>query len=414
MKFKVSFIQASSMGYAIAYLLLIGMLCSGVLFISSINSRLKILFELEEHMLFNNYLSLKYGANMKELYSNKIVHHSGDTTILSKKQWGGFEVITAQTIHSGRKIVKSAFIGSKPSDDLIALYLPDYNQTVKLCGNTKIEGTVFTSSRGFERGHLSGAPYSGDQLNYGERFLSKKSLPPLNTSLSSTFLTELINQAKELKHISKDSTFLFTNETSILKSANFLSINGDYSGNIIFHAMDSLVVESTAKLKNVLIVAPVIRFKGGFQGAVQAFATNKIICEENVNLRYPSSLVLNESDLSLSTHINQSFIELRQGASVIGGVLLSSNNPNFRNPVRLIVDQALIGGLVYNQGETELKGEIIGSLYTSRLSLNYGGGSYSGHLLNAKISSLKLPKEFIMPDWLESELLPSKRIVSCF
>lgn len=397
------------MGYALSFLLLIGMVCSGVLFISSVYKRESISHQLDEHMLFNNYLSLKIGSREGTSKQQSLIHASGDSSIYSKKKWGGFEVVNAVTNHKNREVQKSVMIGSVSSKNMPCLYLPDYRQVVKLCGDTKIEGEVYTSKRGFERGHISGAPFTGDALIDGEQLLSEKSLPALN--LQSFDLDKELKGGINLESIPTDSVFSFHHKTSFFNSNSSLEISQNLQGNIILVAEDSIVVKSTASLKDVLLIAPTIRFEQGFKGSVQAIAENNIVCEEKVFLKYPSTLILHE--ISGELNLAQSSIEIKEGVKVLGGILLTSDNPNYRKQVYLNIDNALVAGLIYNQGETQFMGELVGSLYTSKLILKYGGGTYSGHLLNARISNTNLPKDFAFPNWFERNSNADLKFISC-
>ena len=92
-------IPSSALGYAIAFMLLIGFVTSGVLFISSTNKRLEINYALREHMLLNNYLSIQHGARNQEAGGQLLVHSSGDSTMITRKNWGAYRVVVAETFH---------------------------------------------------------------------------------------------------------------------------------------------------------------------------------------------------------------------------------------------------------------------------------------------------------------------------
>ncbi|MCH2229628.1 MAG: hypothetical protein MK105_04725 [Crocinitomicaceae bacterium] len=406
---KGRYIDSSALGYALSFLLLIGMVCSGAVFISSVYKRESNSYQLDEHMLFNNYLSLKIGAQAGVSEQQSVMHISGDTSKYSKKSWGGFEVVNAITQHKNRVVQKSVMIGSVAKKEMPCLYLPDYRQAIKLCGETKIEGDVYMSKRGFERGHISGAPFSGDKLIYGKQLRAKKSLPNLKDR-DFDILNELKNGI-DLDNLPQDSTFSFMERTTVFRSNSSAEITQNLQGNILLFAKDSLVIKSSASLRNVLLVAPVIRFEKGFTGNVQAIAEHRIVCEERVFLKYPSTLILNEKSGAINR--DQSKIELKNNAKVLGGVLLTSEHPNYRRQVHLDVQNAFVAGLIYNQGETQFIGELVGSLYTSKLILNHGGGTYSGHLLNAKISNRDLPKDFALPNWFEKDKNAELKFIAC-
>lgn len=402
-------IRSSALGYAISFLLLIGLITSGVLFISATHKQIEMSYALEDHILIDNYFSLKVGAESLPIDQRQIIHTAGDTSQISVRRWGGFKAITSKTYHKQQSLSRSALVGQIANQQLPALYVPDQKQVIKLCGDTKIEGDAYLSDRGLDRGYIAKAFYKNDKLLYGTQKKSERNLPGIKMEATEIGFSSFIESSKRIDPFFNDSSFEFTEMTSLVSVIEPLLINNSISGNIVLHSFDSIFVATNAQLENVILISPVIRFETGFKGSVQAIASRRIICEEHVSLLYPSTLTLIEEEQGISNNS----IELLEGSRVLGGALLVSKHPDFRKPVQLIVDQAVIGGLVYNQGETELRGKVIGHLYTSRFALNAGGGSYTNYLLDATISSKQLPEEFVLPDWLDLEDQKSV-ILSCF
>ena len=407
--FKYS-LKSSALGYAISFLLLIALICSGVLFISSVNKRLEVNYIVQNHMLLNNYLSLKIGAQSK-IGSKTLIHNSGDTSQIVIKEWGAFKVIVVKTFHNYKYIEKTAIIGNAVELEKPALYLPGQRNILNLCGDTRIEGTVYVAERGVKRGHISGKPYIGEKLIYGKKKISDRSLPELKASVFDDKLQGYLDKSVRIELPKSDSSFSFTREISMVNSSGPITIQNTIKGNCVIHSFDSIFVASTAILENVILIAPVIYFEKGFIGSAQIHAKERVTCEENVFLKYPSTINLIEEN---GNGEKEHGVFLNPNSKLIGGVVLSSKKPNFRNPIQLVIDKAIIGGLIYNQGETELRGEIIGSIYTNSFKLKTGGGQYNNYLLNAKISSKLLPENFISPIWLKSDNIKQSKIISCF
>lgn len=405
-------VQASALGYAISFMLLVGLVGTGVVFISSTNKRLERHFLINEHMVMNNYVSLIHGAREDVDGQQEIIHPSGDTTLITRKPWGAFRVIVAETHHHLRSVKRSALVAYENEDPLSAMYVPNRRQTIKLCGDTKIEGTIQVSERGLERGHIAGKPYKNDKLLYGIQKKSERSLPGLRPTLKSLSLNTYQKDAVKIDLFSNDSSFSFSQKTRLVSELAMLDIDQRISGNIVLHSFDSILVRNTAQLENIILIAPVIRFEAGFEGTVQVIATEKIICEKSVKLKYPSALTLHEENRNKSG--DQHGVFLREESKVLGGVLLFSNEPDSRKPLYLDVDQATIGGLVYNQGETQLKGKVIGYLYTQRFDLRAAGSRNSDHLLDATISSKQKPEEMLVPQWMTDQKQSKPRVIACF
>lgn len=405
-------LSSSALGYAISFMLLIGLVASGVLFISSANKRLERHHTMKEHLLMNNYFALVHGARSQTQGKQQIIHASGDTSEITRRDWGAFRVIVAETHHKVGAVHKSAIVGYETDDAHPALYLPERKQTLKLCGETRIEGTVFIGERGAERGHIAGQSYKGDKLIYGKQKQSERSLPGLKSSLKDENIEKYRENCIKIDPIMKDTSFSFSEETRLVTRTDQLFLQNSISGNIIVHSFDTIVVMSECKLENVILIAPNVRFEDGFSGSVQVIAHETIRLGKDVQLKYPSALILNEERKNET--LDKHGIFLGENAQVLGGVLLFSQMPDSRKTLVLHIDNARIGGLVYNLGETELKGEIIGYLYTNQFSLKAGGGQYANHLLNAKISSELLPKEMIVPNWLKNSKVTKPKLIACF
>lgn len=406
-------IRASALGYAISFLMLTGLICSGVIFIASANKRLEMHYTLNEHLLFDNYTSLLHGARTIGPGKTVLLHPAGDTSEIHVTDWGAFRVVTAHTHHGNRSVSKSSMIGYTLETHLPALYLSDLNHPLKLGGNTRIEGEAFLPVKGVERGYIAGKNYSNDQLIYGGQQQSKPHLPALNPAYANLDVHAFLKKGIKADFFSKDSVFPFDTPTTVVSQVQPLAIHQHISGNIVLHSFDSIYVSPDARLENVILIAPVVRFGEGFRGSVQVIAHERIICEKNVKLLYPSMLALNET--SFHGDLASASIEVHEGALVTGGILLTSQAPNFRKPVSLRIDAgATVGGLIYNSGETALYGKVIGNLYTQAFKINAGGGSYTNYLVDALISRERLPKEFLYPYWLEHMEFKNAKIISCF
>lgn len=406
-------LDASALGYAITFLFLVGLVCTGVIFIASVNKRLELNYNMKEHVIMDNYLALKMGASLEKEEKKTIFHSAGDTSEITIKSWGAFKVVVAKTRHKNRKISKSAMIGLETNENLPALYLPDNNQSLKLIGDTKIEGDAYLSERGLERGYIAGKNYMNDKLLYGEQKKSEKYLPKIKLLFQNLSIEKFIKGVKKIDGIAKDTVFEFDQQTSLYSSIDAIYLTNSIKGNIIIHSFDSIYVSSKCILENVILISPKIRFEKGFIGSAQVVAHEQIVCEEDVRLTYPSTLVLNELKMNVDKP-NRGII-LKKNVQVRGGILLISQASNFRKPIQLKIDEkSLVAGIVFNQGETEIRGKVIGHLYTQSFNLKAGGGEYSNHLLDVLISSDKLPKDFIIPNWLDEEKTGKSKIMSCF
>lgn len=404
-------VKASALGYAITFLLLVGLICSGVLFVASANKRLEVNYSIDEHMIFNNRFALNFGAAQQTECAFSLPHPSGDTSDIIVKNWGAFRVVEVNTHHINRSLVRSAMVGYQQDAKLASLYLPESNQALKICGDTRLEGTISVGSRGIDLAYIAGKNYTGEKRFYGEQLKSERHLPNIRTDFNNLTLESFYTDVNKISWLGNDSSYSFKNKTTLVSQLEPLIIDQKISGNIILHSFDSIYVRNTASLENVILIAPKIRFEKGFKGSLQAIAHNQLICEEDVSLMYPSVLVLNELKFNESVASNK--ILLQAKSKILGGVLLVSQSENFRNSIELTLQDALVAGFVYNQGSTQVIGKVIGHLYTRQFHLKSGGGGYTNHLLDATISSALLPKDFIYPNWIKSDEKLKPILLSC-
>jgi hypothetical protein len=393
-------VSASALGYAISFLLLVALICTGVLAFTSVNKRLEHFYLTKEHLIFDNVFALQMGANLSG-NSKTLVHVSGDTSTLIKKKWGVFEVISAKTFHNQLSVESTALIGRETSHELPVLYIPENNQSLKLAGDALVEGKIAISERGVDRAYIAGRPYSRKTLIDGSIEKSDRFLPALGSNFETLNPEHLIQGTKELTDLPEDSSFSFYDDTRLYTNLDAITLTGKLSGNLIIRSFTKITVTSQSKLNHLILIAPSIVFEKQTKASVQALATKEIICESDVFLGYPSVCALLETAPEKDGVLHQ--IVLGEDSKVLGGILLHSKEPNFRKPLRLRMDVgSVVGGMVYNVGETEIKGSVLGYCYTNALVLRYGGGENSNHLLDCTLSSKQLPADFIFPSWLKN------------
>lgn len=404
---------SSALGYAINFLLLVGLVCTGVLIIAGVNKRIEINYTIDEHLIFDNLFALNHGAQQTNNGKFQLHHPAGDTTDLTVKNWGAYRIVVARTHHTYKSLTKSAIIGNRSAYSYATIYLPDTRQTIKVCGDTRIEGVVYAGERAVERGHIAGKNYTGDKLVYGEMRKSERYLPELVEDVRNLHLEYFLEDTRHIDLPAKDTSFGFDQQTALVSVKQALVISNRYKGNLILHSFESIQIKAEAQLENVIVIAPRVTFESGFSGTVQVIAHEEVYLEEGVTLRYPSTITLNE--LSENTMRLPRGIYLQPHASVVGGVLLVSQRPNFRAPVQLKIEQdAVVGGLIYNVGETEVKGKVHGYVYTNSFHLQAGGGEYKNHLLDAEIKSTTLPEELLLPGWIKNELPQKGEVITWF
>ncbi|WP_179317224.1 hypothetical protein [Winogradskyella undariae] len=317
--------------------------------------------------------------------------------------WGVFEKVISISKIKTNTIKKVALIGAvQPEKDRLALYLQDNNKPLVLVKNTKIKGLAYLPKRGVKPGNISGEYYYGSQLIYGESKISQN-LPELNIPF--TAIENAISNAKAEQFLeTKDSK---TYKNSFFEPTRFVFSNskinlGNLSliGNIIVQSKIKIVVDASCVLKDVILIAPEIEVQNNVKGNFQSIASKNIVIGEQVELSYPSALVLNRKQLleANKTDLNEDQSKIIVNSStIIKGVIVyldPSTSDNFKVQLEL-KDKATLIGEIYCNKNLELRGTVFGSVITNNFIAKQSGSIYQNHIYNGTIIANELPLEYV-------------------
>ncbi|GAA3590985.1 hypothetical protein GCM10022396_05570 [Flavivirga amylovorans] len=336
------------------------------------------------HYFLNNNELVSYN-DVKEIY----VFDDDIPSFIEKKNWGFYDILICKTVFKNDTISKTVLVGSiKKAIDNFALYVTDYDKPLKLSGNTKVSGNIEIPNGRIEQAYINGQ--KGNAINLkGQQLKSKDKLPKIDKviDIDVSGLPRLsfntINEEKiHINGFDRDTKVIDLNGITSLKDIS-------YKGNFILYSINDLEIDSSVTLHDVVVMAPVIKIESGFKGNIQIIATSEVVIEENVSLMYPSSIYIkNDTDIVS--------IEIKKNSTLVGGIVIDGDTYNNSLERKLFINEsATIIGNVYCYGSTELKGSIIGSLYTDRFFLNTEASNYENIILNASINKDKLPDNFV-------------------
>ncbi len=340
----------------------------------------------------------------------------GDSVLLSlddpsktlqiyKDHWGIFDKVISQSTIKQHRFKKVALAGaSQPKTNRTALYVKDNNRPLVVVGDTKIQGAVFLPKQGIRTGNIAGHSYYGNQLVYGASKTSKAELP----KLSSLLLSRIKNIRNITNFVSEDQFIdlnthrriqnSFYNPVQIIYSPNTIFLSEvSLIGHILIQSKTKIVIDPSANLKDVVLIAPEIDIKSRTKGTFQALATKHINVGNHCKLGYPSVLVINEDSSSLSTNSNNRetpSITIKEGAHIKGIITYLGQTKNYKAQV-FIDKHAEITGEIYCNQNLEVLGKIHGSVFTSNFVANQSGSSYQNHIYNAEISIDALSPNYI-------------------
>lgn len=398
-------LRAGAMTYAIILSIIVGSFCMALIWISTAHRNTRAVLKNKERLIVNSLAGVDFTLNTEKHSLEKLHIINNDTVYTTKSNWGMFSFATVTAVKNKKTLTRSLLTGIKVEPNTLpALYLSDNDKSLKLTGNTILKGELFVPKRGIERAFIQGKNFSNKDLYIGRKQTAEKRLPELNQYISALNVESIISDKDVfyLDVLPEDSSFSFQKHTQLYEKSFPLIIREKLSGNLIISSKDSIYVSNTAQLNNIILIAPLVRFEKGFEGNVQVFSEKRVTLEENVILNYPSSIYLNDQNKDFRRS-DTAMVEFKENAHLLGGVLITSTSPDYRNLVKLNINKdASIVGLVYNQGETQLKGKVIGSLFTNSFYLNTKSSNYTNHLMDAEINGQIIPEYFVFPNWLNN------------
>ncbi|KKQ16069.1 MAG: hypothetical protein US30_C0022G0002 [Candidatus Moranbacteria bacterium GW2011_GWF2_36_839] len=408
-------LKSSALIYAVFLMLIISIICGSAMmnnyfhhvYIDKAVEKQRVLTNLNSAV--NLYLDVPKILEPGQQRIINLYDEENDQVTLSLKPWGMYCILTATSGWKNWEVSKSALIGDDIlDDDPIALYLPDQNDYLSLCGNTVIKGTVSLSKLGTKRAYIEGKSFSGSKMIDGEIKISSRSLPEIDK--------RIIEAHKEMlkfqKPVRTDSVRLyeefanrdtisnsFVKKTLILDCVTKILSDKVISGNIIIKSSIPVEIDNTLILDDIIVYAPSITIKKEFTGKAQFFVRDSLLMEEKCTLRYPSCVGLINDE---KNNDKTPFLTIDKDCEISGCVFLYYDSRDFKKHGRIVINQdTRIFGQVYSNDLLQLSGEVYGSVYCNRFILKTASSIYENHLLDAVIDITKLPPEYVGVSLLE-------------
>ncbi len=392
---------------AIQYVLVVSVIIIIVLFafisLVFLQKKVALKLDLQKETIHTTYLAFDYLKDHKIPYNVEttlsFTDYDFENTSVIKKRWGVFDVASVTSSLRNETYQKVALLGNVNSNRK-AIYLQENNQPLVIVGTTKITGDVTLPKRGVKTGNISGTSYYGQELIYGKITTNSNQLPTIqNIAYLRQLLRELPIENQEYFRLKQGSNFAqsFTKNTKVFESEVDLELrNLSLQGNIVIISKSKIKIEATARLENIILIAPEVIIESNVKGSFQVFANKKIHIKQDVELNYPSSLVLLKQGGDIIPELSDSPAIQIDNKSTIKGVILYHNKSkasNYNTQV-LIDEKARITGEVYCNKNLDLKGTVNGFVYTNNFIAKQSGGVYINHLFNAQIDATAISKKY--------------------
>jgi hypothetical protein len=402
-------LKASALYIAIIVALVIGILCSALIataYFYKAQYQLKFRYDrLQNNIGSGIHILLRHSDSAYRTPQTLALFRDGtDSVSLQKYPWGVFDIGIVKAFIQRDTLYRVFSIASSlDSARWAALYLIDEDRPLSLSGKTTLRGDARLPKAGVKTAYVDNLSYSGDpQLVQGHIRDSERQLPALLqarlTLLGRLFRQPLTEDRGLLNSPAADRSFrLPTAVTRISNTLHHIRL----SGNIILYSDTTLVIDSTASLHNVIVVAKAIHINSGFHGSCQLYATDSISVERDCHFSYPSCLGVFRDTSAVIGFPEK--ISLGENSSLEGLIFTYEKQQGKLPPFIGLGKNVLISGQVYAQGVLSLKDgvNIRGNVMTTRFLYQNGFTAYENYLINVRIDATALS-----PYYLSSPLSP--------
>jgi len=401
-------IKAGALQYVLVISVIIAIIISAFISLVYLQQRMNIKHQFTKEAIAAVQLGFESLKHQKTPYDLKTPVHFYDNEIavstLIKKHWGIFDLAIVNSKVKNEFFQKIGLLGVQHSKRE-ALYLKDNNNALVLVGKTKITGTVALPKQGVKSGNIAGVSFYGNPLINGSRKASSSSLPQIQNIefVKDFYQNYLTNEMKSIEL--EDGVKIhqsFTNTTELYTATKpILLKNISLSGNIVVSSKTAIIVEASANLEDIILIAPKIKIEKNTTGNFQALARKSIEVASGCTLNYPTALILlNENDTSVQVFNGEEQtkeqIHVSKNTLVKGMVVYCSDNNTSPYKTQIqIDDSAVIKGEVYCSKNLALQGSVFGSVYTNHFIVKKSGGVYVNHLFNGTINVKKLPIQYV-------------------
>ncbi|NVM62219.1 hypothetical protein FHW88_000495 [Mucilaginibacter sp. SG538B] len=406
-------LKASALYMVIVITLMIGVICSALIVAAYLyKSQYQAKFRIDQlRNNLNSGITILIGSKdsiYKDGHTFGLFNDDADSVTLKKTDWGIFDVCAASAFIKRDTLYKVFSLANQiDSAKWGVLYLIDEDRPVSVSGNTVIRGNAFIPKSGIRTAYVDNQAYTGDQhIVNGKTFDSERKLPPLSMARLGQLQKQLsVSPAMNNLPVGVDSiarSFLEpTVSYSFGKTAKTIS-HVNLKGNIILYSDTTLVIDSTARLNNVLVFARGIVVKSGFRGNCQLFATDSISVERDCKFSYPSCLGVLRFTTGNTVGLPAK-LTIGDRTDCEGLIFSYQKDDKQLPPVISLGNKARVLGQIYSMGILNLRAgtTINGSVFTKRFLYQSEFTRYENYLINVSLDSRALS-----PYYLSSDLTP--------
>ncbi len=347
---------------------------------------------------------------------------------LSMNPFGGVYSVQSIVKSGNKDIALTVVVGEKASSVFDkALMIGDETSALNVTGSTNIKGDIITGKEGVQESSFKGFPFSGkiegdsyeigDDVEFPEfdtrlfqdfientnELFGKRNLPSIRVAdrksdlfnWSSTrdtvfFIKDLVIEQNEFFEVPANKTLLVDGNIMIdgeLKVGAFSKVLSD----------DTLMVSGKLEGTDFIAYAETVLEVGGeSEASGQFISSGRIYVSGNSYLQYPSVLY---TSMEFFDGNEPEVIKISDQAVLNGTIIYPvENNIATRELFRVKVGKsATVRGGIYTLSQTELEGNILGTVATNQFYFYESPTTYINWLKDVSVDVTGRPENYIMP-----------------
>ncbi len=339
--------------------------------------------------------------------------------------YGGYLLINSSSIKGNEKVELEVLVGEvQDSVFKYAVALKDSNSALNLTGSTIIKGNVALGNDEISTSSFKGFPFSGSFIGETNKKNMEQFFPEFNkTNLESQIVKYESIFKKDLSVFKRNGLtdfktsqngdtlyfdgsevwelsdeFYVPKKSVVIVQGNLhISGSGDLGAFATIIAKDTLSIAGKIKGSHVALNSgKLIEIAGQASMSAQILTKGRVTLSEEAYLTYPS-VIYSSKDTYLGEE--KEAIHFKDKSIVDGMVIYTNETGVFNeNQFRVKVDEgAVIRGALYNLGQTELQGTVMGTVLTRQFYFYESPTSYTNWIKDGEIDVSKRPFNFVTP-----------------
>lgn len=297
---------------------------------------------------------------------------------IAVRPWGLYEAVRIEAadprIAPTRLFGSAAPFACSPGEESGLWYATDA-ASLSLTGRTSLHGCLRLPRHGVQYGQIRSVFFCGERIEGARTAYAGKELPPVRTDARrmTDSLLRLLEAPGAWMPMPDSLSVGFGEAEPRLLDAGSFGPGARVEGMAVLLG-EAVSIDSTCRLRDVLVVGRTIRVGDGFRGRAQLFASDTVLIGQWVTLGYPSGVFVAREN-------PDRYIEIGPHSRVEGYAIVDGDGkPDVKRANYRQDRTAVLRGLLWADGAAQVQGIVSGCMAANRLVYYSPEGYYEDML----------------------------------